>query len=71
MIVSERLRQMSTTDLALLGVQEVAYVKPVMVDGSTAYGVFAANGIQAGILPTREAAFAAIREHSLEPVSLH
>ena len=71
MIVSERLRQMSTTDLALLGVQEVAYVKPVMVDGSTAYGVFAANGTQAGILPTREAAFAAIREHGLEPVSVH
>lgn len=71
MIVSERLRQISTTDLAVLGVQEVAYIKPVEVDGSKAFGVFAANGTQAGILPSREAALAAIREHGLEAVSVH
>lgn len=71
MIVSERLRQMSTADLATLGVQDVAYIKPLQIEGSPAYGVFAANGTQAGILPTREAALAAVREHGLEPVSVH
>ena len=71
MIVSERLRQISTTDLAALGVHEVAYVKPVVVDDSKAFAVFAANGTQAGILPSLDAALAAIREHGLEAVSVH
>jgi hypothetical protein len=68
---TERLRQISLADLAALGLQGVAYVKPVAVDDITAYAVFAADGTQMGILPTRAAALAAIRENGLEPVTVH
>lgn len=71
MTLTERLREMSPADLAALGLQGVAYVKPVVVDGTAAYAVFAADGRQAGILPTHAAALVAIRENGLEPVSLH
>lgn len=67
----ERLRQISLSDLAALGLQGVGYIRPVAIDDSTAYAVFAADGTQIGVLPTREAALAAMRQHRLEPVSVH
>jgi hypothetical protein len=67
----ERLRQISLFDLAALGLQGVGYIKRVVIDDSTAYAVFAADGTQIGVLPTREAALTAMREHRLEPVSVH
>jgi hypothetical protein len=71
MNVNERLRHISLADLAALGLQGVAYMKPVVIDEAAAYAVFAADGTQIGALPTREAALAAMRENGLEPVSLH
>jgi hypothetical protein len=67
----DRLRQISPADLAALGLQGVAYIKPVVIDDTAGYAVFAADGTQIGVLPTREAALVAMRQHRLEPVSLH
>jgi len=66
----EHLRRISLAELAALGLQGVAYIKPVVIDEATAYAVFAADGTEIGALPTREAALAAVRENGLEPVSL-
>jgi hypothetical protein len=71
MNLNERLRHISLSDLAALGLQGVAYMKPVVIDKANAYAVFAADGIQIGALPTREAALVAMRENGLEPVSVH
>jgi hypothetical protein len=71
MNLNERLRHISLADLAALGLQGVAYMAPVVIDGAAAYAVFAADGTQIGALPTREAALAAMRENGLEPVSLN
>lgn len=67
----ERLRHLSTHEMALFGVQDVAYVKPVIVNGVTAYAVHAADGTQIAVLPDREIAFATLRTHDLEPLSVH
>jgi hypothetical protein len=67
----ERLRQISPADLAALGLQGVGYLKPVAIDDTMAYAVFAADGTQIGVLPTRQVALVAMREHGLEPVSVH
>ena len=67
----ERMRRISPADLAALGLPGVAYVKPVAIDDATGYAVFTADGRQIGILPTRESALAAMREHGLEPASVH
>jgi hypothetical protein len=67
----ERIRHMSARDLALFGVQDLAYIKRVMVDGTTGYAVHAADGTQIAMLADRDVAFATVRQHDLEPVSVH
>ncbi len=42
----ERIRHMSSRELALFGMQDLAYVKPVVVNGVTAFAVHAADGTQ-------------------------
>jgi hypothetical protein len=67
----ERLRNMSSRELALLGMQDLAYIKPVIVKDALSYAVHAADGTQIAVLPSREIAFATVRRHDLEPLSLH
>lgn len=62
---------MSDHDLASLGLQEVAYVKPVFTRDGTAYSVHAADGTEIAIMADRDIAFAAIRQNDLRPVSVH
>lgn len=61
----------SEIDLANLGVPSVAFIKPVFVDNETAYAIHAADGTQMGLSADRDVAFAAVRQHGLEPVSVH
>ncbi len=49
----------------------VAYVKAVTIEGVRAYGIYLADGTQLAIAPSRDVAFAAVRQHELEPVSVH
>lgn len=67
----ERIRQMSSRELALFGLQDLAYVKPVLANGVTAFAVHAADGTQITVLPDREIALATLRQHDLEPLSVH
>lgn len=65
------MRGMSAQDLAAWGLTDVAFVKRVMVDDQEAWSIHAANGAEMGVAPARELAFAAVRQHDLEPVSVH
>lgn len=67
----ERIKQMSAHELALFGMQDLAYIKAVVVDGSSGYAVHAADGTQIAMLSNREVAFVTVRQHDLEPVSVH
>ncbi len=67
----EVLRTISTQALADLGAPELAYVRAIETPVGPAFGIFAANGIQVGVVPDREVAFAAARQHELTPVSVH
>ena len=49
----------------------VAYIKAVIVDGARAYAIHAADGTALAIVKNRDVAFAAVRQHELEPVSVH
>lgn len=62
---------MTTQTLAVLGLNELAFLKPVMDEGKVAYGIFSANGIAIGIAPDRATAAAAAIQHDLVPVSVH
>lgn len=61
----------SARDFAAFGVDIVAYVKPVTVNGTAGYAIHAADGTPLTLVPGRDAAFAAVRQHDMEPVSVH
>jgi hypothetical protein len=67
----EHIRQMSAQELAMLGVQDLAYIKRVVIDGASGYAVHAADGTQIALLSDRDVAFATVRQHDLEPLSVH
>ena len=48
-----------------------AYIREVSVDGAVVYGIHASDGRLLGVAPDREIAFAAARQHQLEPLSVH
>lgn len=67
----EQIRQITPADLAVLGLEWIAYVKPVEVDGKAAYAIHAADGTEMAIAKSHDSAFATIRQNDLEPVSVH
>ena len=69
--IQERLKHLSARDLTLLGLNDVAYVKRVVVKDQIGFSIHAADGSQIGMAADRDTAFAGIRQHDLEPVSVH
>ena len=66
-----RIGGLSPQDLMALGMEQIAYVKPVEVEGDAAFAVHAADGTQIAIMKSRDSAIAAIRHHELEALSVH
>ena len=62
---------LSSKALLAWGVEDLAYVRPTTADGKAAFAVCAADGARIAVFDDREVAFAACRQHDLEPVSVH
>lgn len=71
MNTTERLEQFSNQDFLALGVNDVAYIKPVVMGGQAVFAVHAADGQQIAVMANRELAEAAIRRNEMEPLSIH
>ena len=65
------IRHISTEQLAQLGMQQIAYVKPVEVNGTTAFAIHAADGTPMAIAAGLDVAFAAIVQHEMVPAQVH
>lgn len=65
------IRRLSPVQLAQLGLSEIAYVKPVIANGTPAFAIHAADGKPMAIAPDLEIAAAAIRQHEMIPVLVH
>lgn len=65
------IRHISTEQLAQLGLQQIAYVKPVMVNGTAAFAIHAADGTPMAIAGDREVAIAAIQQHEMVATQVH
>ena len=65
------IRHLSTEQLQALGMAQMAYVKPVVVDGEAAFAIHAADGTPMALAGDREVAFAAIRQHEMTPTLVH
>ena len=62
---------MSEHAFAMLGVEELAYVRPVFVNGSLLWAVLGADGTSLALAPSRELAFAAAIQADRMPLSVH
>jgi len=65
------IRHLTESQLAQLGVSQLAYVKPVIVEGRAAYAIHAADGTPMAVTDDREVAVAAIQQHEMVPASVH
>jgi hypothetical protein len=65
------LRHISTEELAQLGMQQIAYVRPVVVDGSDQFAIHAADGTPLAIAGGLDVAIAAIVQHEMVPTQVH
>jgi hypothetical protein len=67
----ERIRTLTTQDLLMLGIKDMAYVKDIEVDGETVVALFAANGQQIAVMEDRQTAVAAAWQNGLSPMTVH
>ena len=65
------IRHISSEQLAQLGLQQIAYVKPVVVNGTSCFAIHAADGTPMAIAGDRDVAFAAIRQHEMVAAQVH
>jgi hypothetical protein len=65
------IRKLSPADLGRLGLQQIAYVKPVVVNGTHAFAIHAADGTPMAVAPDRTVALAAIVQHEMVPALVH
>jgi hypothetical protein len=61
----------TTPDLGTYGLETLAYIKTVIVDGQKLHSVHAADGTPLTVIAERDIAFATVRQHDLEPASVH
>ncbi|APT56908.1 DUF1150 family protein [Roseomonas gilardii] len=65
------LKGLSPADWASFGREQIAYIRPVVVDGVKAVAIHSADGTPIGAAPTADLAIAAIIQNEMEPVLVH
>lgn len=61
----------SPRDLATAGLNSMAYIRPMTEKGMQFFAIHAADGTQLSVVESRDLAEAAVRQHDMEPVSVH
>lgn len=65
------IRNLTPDQLMQLGMSDLAYVKPVMLDGQTAFAIHAADGSPMAMAADCALAVAAIMQHEMVPALVH
>ena len=65
------IRHLSDEQLARLGVSQIAYVKPVRLNGALAYAIHAADGTPMAVAGDRDLAIAAVQQHEMVATLVH
>ena len=61
------IRHLSEAQLAQLGLQQIAYIRPTVINGEMGYAIHAADGTPMAVAGNREVAIAAILQHEMVP----
>ncbi len=65
------LHNLTPEQLMMLGMADLAYVKPVLLDGHEAFAIHAADGSPMAMATDRALAMAAIVQHEMVPALVH
>ncbi|MDP9127315.1 MAG: DUF1150 domain-containing protein [Pseudomonadota bacterium] len=58
-------------DLGRFGLEDIAYVKTVTLNGQKFHAIHAADGTPLTVVNERDLAFATVRQHDMQPSSVH
>ncbi|HUB10776.1 MAG TPA: DUF1150 family protein [Acetobacteraceae bacterium] len=64
-------RKLSQEQFAQLGMARLAYVKPVILEGTAGFAIHAADGTPMAVAADRDVAIAAIVQHEMVPALVH
>lgn len=64
------LRNLSSQAFLSFGMNQISYVRPVVIDNRRAFALHAADGTPLTVIDTFEGAIIAARQNDLEPVTL-
>lgn len=67
----EKLKTITTGDLATLGMNQMVYLRRQSQNDQVFWSIHAADGTEMARLADRQTALAACLQHELEPVSVH
>ena len=65
------IRHLSTDQFTALGLSELAYVKPVMLNGARAFAIHGADGTPMAMAGDEDVAMAAIVQHEMVAARVH
>ena len=65
------IRHLSAEQFSNLGVSQLAYVKPVMLNGARAFAIHGADGTPMAMAGNEAVALAAIAQHEMVPSRVH
>ncbi|GGB55284.1 hypothetical protein GCM10011505_40320 [Tistrella bauzanensis] len=65
------IRKMTPEAFAALGLEQVAYIRPVTTPSGVMVGVFSASGERVALMADSAAAVGAIIQHEMIPASVH
>jgi len=65
------IRHLSESQLAQLGLQQIAYIRPMLVNGEQGYAIHAADGTPMAVAGDRNVAIAAVLQQEMVPALVH
>ncbi len=67
----EVLLNLTPQDFLSFGMHDIAYIRPVVIEGKKAYAVHAANGIPLSVMEDMDRALGAVADNDLHATALH
>jgi len=64
-------KELSSRDLGNVGIEDIAYIKTVTVDGQRLHAIHAADGTPLTVVADRTLAFATVTQHDMQACSVH
>jgi len=64
------LRGLSSSDFLSFGIQDVAYIRPIEVEGQDAFAIYAADGTPLSVVDNEQDAVLLAKQNDLETISI-